>query len=136
MAGGRPSKYTPEIAEAFCKRMGEGELAIDICAEDGMPSLGTLFVWREKYPEFLELYARARVSQGHAAAERAVRSGRRATSENAQAARVQFDADRWLASKLLANVYGDRLATQQLDKDGNPTDPAVPKLEISIKRDV
>ena len=108
---GRPSTYTLELAAEVCRRLSEGELLIDVSAEEGMPKVGTILNWREKHPEFAALYARAREMQAHSAAERAVRSGRAAAGLEATAARVQFDADRWLAAKLLPKVYGDKVET-------------------------
>jgi len=131
-ATGRPSKYTPEIAEEVCERLSRGELLIEIAALEHMPHFATIHRWQQAVPAFREAYARARELQAHNCAERAVDSARRATAENAAAARVQMDGDKWLASKLLANIYGDRIATQQLDRDGQPTDPA-PMIAIDAR---
>lgn len=109
MPAGRPTTYTLEIAEQICAEMAEGELAIDVCSKEGMPKFGTLHGWKGKHPEFAEAYARARVMQAHALAERAVRSGRAATAEDAQAARVKMDADKWLAARLDPKNYGERV---------------------------
>lgn len=109
MPGGRPSSYTPELAQLLCDRIGAGELAVEIVKEPGMPPFGTIHRWLGAHPEFREAYARAREMQAHACAERAVISGRKATAEDAGAARVRFDADRWLASKLDPKNYGERV---------------------------
>jgi hypothetical protein len=61
---GRPTSYSPTVAKALCVRLGAGELLIDICSEAGMPRLGTLFAWREQFPEFQAMYARAGCSKG------------------------------------------------------------------------
>lgn len=34
---GRPTKYTPELAERICERLSGGEPLTRICAEAGMP---------------------------------------------------------------------------------------------------
>jgi hypothetical protein len=109
MPGGRPSLYTPELAQRFCDRLGAGELGIEIVKEPGMPPFGTIHRWLGAHPEFREMYARARELQAQACAERAVISGRKATAEDASAARVRFDADRWLAAKLDPKNYGERV---------------------------
>ena len=107
--GGRYSTYTEKIGREICRRLSIGDLLVEICANPPMPTLVTLIDWRRRYPEFASLYAHAREEQGYAVAERAVRSGRAATAEDAAAARVRFDADRWFASKLLPKVFGDRV---------------------------
>jgi terminase small subunit-like protein len=109
MPGGRPSLYTPELAQRFCDRLGAGELGIEIVQEPEMPDIATIRRWREAHPEFRAAYAHAREMQAQACAERAVISGRKATAEDAGAARVRFDADRWLAAKLDPKNYGDRV---------------------------
>lgn len=135
MPAGRPTTYTPELAAKLCSEMAEGELAIEVCERPGMPKFGTLHGWREKHPEFAIAYARAREMQAHALAERAVLSGRKAKADDAPAARVRFDADRWLASRLDPRNYGDRVHNQALDRDGNPADTPIPVVNVTIARE-
>lgn len=130
-AGGRPSSYNLELAECFLERMSCGELGIDLCAEEAMPSHSTIWRWKESHPEFREAYARARLMQAHACAEMAVRSGRAAKADDANAARVKMDADKWLAARLDPRNWAEKTQLQQLDKDGNPTD-APQRVQIEI----
>jgi hypothetical protein len=120
-----------EIMHEYCERLSQGELAIEISRENGMPSLSTVFRWKEEHPEFRETYARARLMQAQACAERAVISGRAATAEDANAARVKMDADKWLAGRLDPQNYAERTQLQNLDKNGNPTD-APQRVQIEI----
>ncbi len=106
---GRHSTYTTAIAAELCRRLSIGDLLIDICVNPPFPPLSTVYRWSERYPVFREMLIRAREDQAHAVAERAVRAGRSATAETAAAARVQFDADRWFAARLLPKVYGDKV---------------------------
>jgi hypothetical protein len=129
--GGRPSTYTPELADQYLTRLAEGELTVEISAESGMPSRATIFRWREAHPEFRNAYARAREMQAQACAEKAVLAGRKATPEDAAAARVRFDADRWLAARLDPNNYCERVQTQQLGKNGDPIDTL--RVEVVLK---
>lgn len=139
--GGRPPVFSLELMHEYCERLSQGELAIELSREEGMPSLSTVFRWKEEHPEFRETYARARLMQAQACAERAVVSGRSATAEDANAARVKMDADKWLAARLDPRNYAERTQLQNLDRDGNPTDapmrvvielvgdPAPPRVE-------
>src|SRR3954454_20157821 len=77
-----------------------------------MPSRRTVIRWLDAHAEFRPAYAHARELCGDAAAERAVREGLAATPENAQAARVRFDALRWWASKLVPKGYGDKIQNE------------------------
>ena len=57
---GRPTRYSHELAEKICDLIRSGKSERQICAMKGMPSIQTLWVWKEKHPEFLEQSARAR----------------------------------------------------------------------------
>ena len=57
---GRPSKFTPELTEAICHRIAEGEPLTKICKDDGMPHYITVLRWRHEHEEFRNDYARAR----------------------------------------------------------------------------
>lgn len=117
---GRPSLYTPEVVREYCTRLANGELAIEISKLDGMPSTSTIWRWLEEHTGFRETYQRARHLQAQACAEMAVRSGRNATAEDASAARVRFDADRWLAARLDPSNYADRSTQEIVGKGGGP----------------
>lgn len=57
---GRPSTYTDEIAAEICERIGNGEPLAQICREDGMPSLTTVYRWQVDSEDFSASIARAR----------------------------------------------------------------------------
>lgn len=59
---GRPSKYTPELGEKICKLIAEGKSERQISSMAGMPSLVTMWNWKDKYPEFLNESVRARAA--------------------------------------------------------------------------
>lgn len=111
---GRPSSYTPELANTICDRLSNGEALKDICTEDEMPGETTVRRWRDADEDFRAMYARAREASGDALAAQAVQIALSATPDGAAVARLGFDALRWYASKLAPKVYGERL---QLDAD-------------------
>ncbi len=57
---GRPSSYTQELADEIIELIRNGYSEREICKKRGMPSLKTLWNWKDKYPEFLRQSARAR----------------------------------------------------------------------------
>ena len=76
--GGRPSKYTPELAEAICTRIASGESLRHICEDDDMPNRDTVRQWiidgvgatkGDEYG-FSGQYARARVASAEAFEDR------------------------------------------------------------------
>lgn len=58
--GGRPSTYTPELAERICDLIREGKSERQICKMPGMPDAVTLRRWKDTNPEFCTHSARAR----------------------------------------------------------------------------
>ena len=128
MPGGRPTDYTPELASIICERLSteEGGLS-EICKADDMPSPSTVYLWLTKHKEFSEMYAHARESLGVYVAHRGVKEA--IDAKDAQLGRLQFDARKWLASKLAVKQFGDKLALT----GGNPDDEpikTVTRLEL------
>lgn len=56
------------------------------------------------------------------------------TTEGIAKARELASHFRWRASKIDPR-YGDRVQSQTLDKDGNPTDPVAPVLNVTLARE-
>jgi hypothetical protein len=114
-ATGRPSIYTPELAEEICLRLAEGESLRTICRDAHMPNLSAILTWvAEDRGGFHAMYTCARTIQAHNLAERALGEAMSARcNEDATAARLRFDALRWYAGKLLPKVYGDRMEVEQ-----------------------
>ncbi len=52
--------YETEIANAVCDRVMMGEALTAICRDPAMPSLGTVYNWLRRYPEFLADYRRSK----------------------------------------------------------------------------
>lgn len=65
MPVGRPSSYTPEIAEEICKRIAGGESVRKLAMSEDMPSEQTVFNWLQGHPAFLGQYLRAREARAH-----------------------------------------------------------------------
>lgn len=61
---GRPSKYTPALAERICDELIEGKSLVQICNADDMPHRRTVLRWMEADDAFATKCARARVLQG------------------------------------------------------------------------
>ena len=59
-SGGRPSKYTRELAEEMIQRLSEGEPLRQICRDNHMPEWRTIYDWMYRDPELSAAIARAR----------------------------------------------------------------------------
>ena len=105
---GRPSDFTPEIANEICDRLSKGESLRMICEEEGKPNRSTVQRWLSADEAFRVQYAHARDQQAEWYAERIVDDAMTAT--DAAIGRLRMDALKWAASKLAPKRYGDKVA--------------------------
>lgn len=151
MPAGRPSKYQdsyPRLAYEFAL-LGktDEELAIVFGVNPD-----TIYEWDRVHPEFSETRARGKeIADAKVAASlynRAIGYEHEAVkifmpagfSEPVYAPYTErFAPDVAAASLWLSNRQGGRWklksATQQLDRDGNPTDPVAPVLNVTVARE-
>lgn len=124
----RPSTYTKAVALEICGRLVEGESLRSICRSEDMPPAGTVFRWLDAHESFREQYARAREMQADLFADELLDisdDGRNdwmernhgdedpgwvINGEHIQRSRLRVDTRKWIASKILAKKYGDRVA--------------------------
>lgn len=134
MAGGRPSDFTPEIANEICERLAKGESLRTITGpnrDDFMPAETTVRRWlagTEDWSEaFRRQYAHARDCQADHYAEEIIAiadctdqpvSGDIPLVRDPQRDRLRIDARKWYASKLAPKKYGDK--TILAGDDDNP----------------
>lgn len=131
MPAGRPSSFTPQVADFICERIAHGESLRRICADDDMPVCSTVFKWLVDRKEFSEQYARAREAQCDAFVEEIIEiaddskddtlkleSGERANNEWINRSRLRVDTRKWLMSKLAPKKYGERLQNEHTGPDG------------------
>ncbi len=135
---GRPTKFCPELADAICSRMIEGESLRAICRDDDMPSAGTVLRWvgegerEDADPDkqiFRNQYARATEARADYFAEEMLdiaddgsndwmerrdadgkKVGWQVNGENIQRSRLRVDARKWNAARMKPKKYGDRMA--------------------------
>jgi len=114
---GRPTLYTPEIAEQICKRLAAGESLQAICADQGLPDEVTVRDWAiQDRSGFSAQYRRARAIQAsHYAeeqigmADEIVQDRAALTPELVNATKLRVDARRWFAARVAPKDWGDRL---------------------------
>lgn len=117
MPGGRPTDFTPEIANEICERLAKGESLRTITGsnrDDFMPSETTVRRWlagnEDWNEEFRRQYARAREDQADFKFDEAWEIASSATPENVAVARLKVDVVKWQAGKLAPKKYGDKVA--------------------------
>ena len=128
MAVGRPSIYTPELADLICKRVATNPVGLPtICKMfPELPSYDTIRVWRWDKPGFSAKYAEAKRFQAELMAESiediidetlqySYEDGEGVTRLDSGIlghARLRVDSRRWHASKLAPKIYGDKQQTE------------------------
>ena len=136
---GRPSTYSQEIADEVCRRLAGGESLRAICRDEGIPHELTVRLWALDDREgFAAQYARAREVQFLAIADELLeiaddgrndwmqrrgndeRGGWELNGEHIQRSRVRIDTRKWMLSKMLPKVYGDKTEVAVTGANGGP----------------
>ena len=136
MAGlGRPSDYTPELADEICTRLSKGEPLAQICRDDHMPSDRTVRNWVKADKEFSSAIAYAREEGFDAIAidalqildeepERVIttsgddRTESRIDSASVQRAKNRFEGRLKLLAKWDPKRYGEKVEQTLQGPDG------------------
>lgn len=139
MTAGRPSDYSQEMADNICAQLAEGISLRTVCLAEDMPDKSTVFRWIRSHAEFRDQYARAKEEGADAMVEEMLdiaddgsndwmeRTGKDKESigwmENGEAisrSRLRVDTRKWIASKLRAKKYGDKIDHQHTGPGGGP----------------
>lgn len=122
MSRARPV-YTPELAHEICRRLTEGETLKVLCRAKGMPAESTVRLWvLDDVEGFAALYARARLVGYHTMADDLIEIADSTGTDPAAVNRdrLRVDTRKWLLSKALPKIYGDKLTAELTGKDGAP----------------
>jgi hypothetical protein len=143
--GGRPSKYNEDVTNRICIRLSLGESLKQICKDADMPSQAVVYEWLQKYPEFLDIYTRAREEQAETHADEIVsiadetpalleikdEKGNvvdiKLDSAYIQWQRQRIDARKWNAAKQRPKKYGDRV-----QHEGDDKNPIVIETHVNV----
>jgi hypothetical protein len=101
--------YTPELGEAICDRLAEGESLSSIVRDPAMPCYRTVMKWLSRVPEFEEMYIDARDAQADYLFDEARDVALAATPKGVWVSRLQFDVIRWQTARLAPRKYCERL---------------------------
>lgn len=121
---GRPSSFTPALAETICGRIADGDSLRAICADSGMPDWRTVLRWLDAMPDFASKYARAREAQADVMDELILATARSCTPETANADRVRIMAFQWRAARLAPKRYGEAHRHEISGAGGGPVSVA------------
>ena len=153
---GRPTKYTKELGDYICERLANGESLNAICKGKDMPDERAVRMWalNPDHP-FSPSYVRAReigyLKMADDLSEIAddgsndwmERTGKDGESvgwtlngEHVQRSRLRVDTRKWLLSKCLPKVFGDRQVNEISGPDGGPIETKVVADELETARRV
>jgi len=131
MPSGETSTYTQEVAERICEQLADGQTLRQVCKADDMPPESTVRRWvLDDREGFAAQYTQAREIGYHVMADELLEvaddaqndwmerqdDGDKLTyvlnGEHVQRSRLRLDTRKWLLSKALPKIYGDK---QQID---------------------
>lgn len=125
---GRPSPYTPELGAKICRAIATSvDSMTKICADnEDFPQRECIWGWRIDYPEFGHMYDNAKRIQADLLVEELneiadnttndtiIKTDKRgeeyevANTEWIARSRLRVDTRKWVASKMMPKVYGDK----------------------------
>lgn len=107
---GRPSLRTPELIDEICLRIAAGRSLISISKDEDMPDHATIWRWIHAEEDFRDRYARAIQSRAIHHAEEISETIQQVKRGDIppDVGRVTIDGMKWVASRLLPKVYGDK----------------------------
>jgi hypothetical protein len=109
---GRPTLRTSRIEKVILGRISEGRSLQKVCRSKHLPSYSTVTRWLNDDEEFRKKYAQSRKQQAELLASQILEIADDEEQDTAQdrinRARLKIDTRKWIASKLLPKVYGER----------------------------
>lgn len=110
MTAGRPTLYTPELAQEIHNRIVQGASIPKLCDQDDMPGRTTLWQWMQDNAEFANILARARKARAHFSVEQMLDIADEATPEDWQVKRLKIESIKTYAKLADPETYGDKIA--------------------------
>ncbi len=127
---GRPSEYTPELAEYICQLISTHACSVHTLIEMyALPDHRTIYNWLNTYPDFFHNYMQAKHNQAHILADEILKVPEniptyfdkegtlRTDNGMLGVAKLKIEALRWSAARLAPKHYGDNKATEVNNKE-------------------
>lgn len=121
--GGRPTKYTQELADEISEGITLGSSIRTVCKPKHMPAISTFYKWIRTHEEFAKQYARACEERTEAMSEDILDIADDGTNDymetddgraqyngdSVQRAKLRVDTRKWLMAKMKPKKYGDKV---------------------------
>lgn len=132
----RPTQYSFALSEVICERVTNGHTTSEVTRDATMPTWSTLAKWRREHEDFNRRYTIARQSCCELWADEIIEISDDATNdyvtritakgkavrvfdrESFERSRLRADNRKWIASKLMRFVYGDKSEVELRTPDG------------------
>ncbi len=144
---GRPTKYTKKLADEICNTIATSSTGIRrLCMQhEHWPNPDTIYRWIKENKEFSDQYARAKRHQievlineiieiADDVSNDTIESSQGTMSYNKEhinRSRLRIDTRKWLASKLLPKLYGDKV--KEHDAEIKETEEAIAEIAAARK---
>lgn len=119
---GRKTLYTPALGDLICAYLESGMTLRAVCRLDDIPvAPSTVTGWAtDPAHPFAAQYARAREAGYQAMADELTEIADTGSTDPGQVARdrLRVDTRKWLLSKALPKIYGDKIVNELTGKDG------------------
>jgi hypothetical protein len=118
---GRPTAYSPEIADTIYDLMVEGMDMVEACKALGL-NRGTVYRWKDAHPDFESLCARAREAMMEKRLSDLRTSIKQAKKDKEDPTwfRVELSFEQWNAERVAPRLYAPKNKTEVTGKDGAP----------------
>lgn len=124
MGSGRPSEFSQEKADIVCLTLKEGG-TLRAAAKAADVAASTVLAWVDQFPSFSEQYATARALGYQLLADEIIEisddsagdvivddeGNTRTDAERVARSRLRVDTRKWMLSKMLPKIYGDKIET-------------------------
>ena len=101
-------QLTTLISNNICQRLMEGTPLTKICKDKDQPSLSTVYKWIAKHKDFASKILTARRIGCQTYLDKMIEELETADNKSIMVVREKLHHYRWLSSKLLPNLYGDK----------------------------
>jgi hypothetical protein len=132
LRGGARSSYCPQVAEAICVRLCEGEAVVSVLRDPEMPGYSTFYRWMKEEADFRSAVTLAREIQGLRLAEIGWEEASGVTPETAFATRVKLEHLRWYAGKLSPRKYGALKGVEPEGLEAAGRGAPAPRLQVNV----
>ena len=99
---------TTSLSNNICQKLMEGKPLTQICQEKDLPSLTTIYKWINSNPSFAKQIIQARRVGTQYYLDKMIEELETMSAKDVGIVREKLHHYRWLASKLLPSLYGDK----------------------------